>query len=139
MSNKRDRVYIAREDKPLYERLHKEAMGKGKGNKELFLLAVATGSRCGVPRPFEKREEYVRAEYFNERDLALLSALAVQHEKGNIDIVSNRDEVFAIAEQYAHAGIRLLAEMIDSSSHEGFEKRFEKDLHEAFAGIPQQE
>lgn len=131
MANDPDRMYIAKEDKELYNKLGEESIGKGKTNKDLFLLAMATGCRNDVLRSFEARQEYVRAEYLNDRDLALLNAAAVG-KTGSVEVVCNRSEVFAIAEEYAHAGIRILADVIDSSPHEGFEKRFEKELHDAY-------
>lgn len=130
MGTKRDRVFMSQDDRERYEKLKQEAVGRGRDSKELFLLAVATGLRNQVRRPLETRHEFVRTEYFNDRDMALLHAAAVS-ETGDLNVIGDRSAVLDVAEEYAHAGIRLLADMIDGSPHEGFEKAFEKELYEA--------
>jgi len=52
-----------------------------------------------------------------------------------IDVLMDDDEVFKIAEEYAHAGIRLLADEIKASSFGSFTKKFEKELFELLKEI----
>jgi len=59
----------------------------------------------------------------------LINALAI-HVHGSSDILANEKDVFDIAEQYASAGIRILADSIDKVQFGKFDKIFEKDLLE---------
>ena len=55
-------------------------------------------------------------------------AIAI-NDNNSVDVLANREEVFQIAEEYAHAGIRLLHDKIKSTQLGGsFDKQFEKEL-----------
>ena len=68
----------------------------------------------------------------SENDEALLSALAIYTSEKGIDILIDKAEIYKIAEEYAHAGIRLLIDNIDSTPYGSYEKIVEKELSEIF-------
>ncbi|HEY8363043.1 MAG TPA: hypothetical protein VIK77_09195 [Tissierellaceae bacterium] len=130
MSKMPDRLYIDKEDESLYNYLKNEIFEGNERNKELFLLAMSIGFKNQIKRSLDKKKDYVREEYLLPEDYALLNAVAM-FEKGP-EILSNRAEVFKIAEEYAHAGIKILVDEINSSSFESYTKRFEKDIFEIY-------
>lgn len=133
MPSEPDRVYIAKQDRALYDKLALEVPSDKMRLKDWFLLAVATGLAQNVHSELESREDFVRAEYFTERDMSLMKAAAFKGA-GSIDAVQTLSGLFGWAEKYAHAGIQILSNMIDESSYEGFDKLLEEEL---VTGAPQ--
>jgi hypothetical protein len=134
MSIERDRIFIDLEDKDLYAALQKEPLAKGRENKELFFLAMAIGFSSCTRLPISKKEGYFRIEYLTDRDKALMNSLAI-HASKSVESLADPAAVYEIAEAYAHAGIHLLIDMIKSTSFEGFDKRFEKEITELLSNV----
>lgn len=132
MSNIQDRIYIDKNDRELYNKLEDDIF-KGKTRKEEFLLAMAIGFKNRIRRPLNSKEGFFLIKDLRPEDEALINALAV-FENG-FEILSNKEEVFKIAEEYAHAGIKVLADEIRQSSFGSFYKKFEKELFELFEKI----
>lgn len=126
MARKPDRLSIDEKDKSLYDEIE-ETVFLGQQNKDQFLFAMAYGFRHQASRSIARREGFVRAEYLAPDDEALINALAVS-ETGSAAVLSNRERVYEIAEQYAHGGIRLLHAQIQSTQHGSFYKVFERDM-----------
>lgn len=131
MPKARDRLFVDKKDLELYKRSKSEDMFRDKDNKDLFILAMAYGYKNNVKRALEAREGYVRTEYLKAEDLALINGLAISTE--SVETLSTPERVFQLAEEYAHAGIRLLVDKIESGSFGSFEKKFEKELHQMYA------
>ena len=130
-----DRLFIDEDDKNLYEVLKREfGSAERMSNKDAFLLAMAVGFKNGVKEKIKRKFGYVRNEYLKSEDRTLLDAIAVNTIE-KIDVLMDDDEVFKIAEEYAHAGIRLLADEIKASSFGSFTKKFEKELFELLKEI----
>ena len=135
MANIPDRLYIAKGDRDLYDGMNKEGMLKFKDpggtrtRKEQFLFAMATGFKSGLRRPIENRDSggFFLSKDLRGEDMALLNAVALA-DTGSPEVLVDRPEVFRIAEEYAHAGIRILADKVDSTSFGSFEKKLEKEL-----------
>jgi hypothetical protein len=126
-----DRLYIEKGDRDLYKGIKGEDMFSGKDTKELFIIALAFGFKNKVRKSFQNREGYVRTEYLTDKDKALLYAIALK-EADSVDILSDKEEVFKIAEEYAHGGVRILHDSIGSTQFGSFSKQFEKMLHEIY-------
>jgi len=137
MANTPDRLYIARGDRGLYDEVNKEGMLKYKDRggtrtrKEQFLFAMATGFKSALRQPMKSRDGggFFLSKDLHDEDVALLNAVALA-DTGSPQVLLDRAEVFRIAEEYAHAGIRLLADRVGSTSFASFEKRLEKELRE---------
>lgn len=133
MSTTPDRLYMDKADRDLYNDLNQEQILKFKDRggtrtrKEQFLLAMAFGFHNSARRAIRAREGLFLAKDLHSSDTALLNAVAIA-ETGNPDVVLDKGEVFRIAEEFAHGGIRLLKDRISSSPLGSFEKRLEKDL-----------
>jgi len=137
-----DRINIDRKDKELYNEgldpinwLKFRERGGKRTRKEQFLFAMAVGFKNRVRRPLETKEGFFLIKDLQPEDEALLNALAM-FEKG-VEILSNKEEVFKIAEEYAHAGIKILVDEIKSSPFGSVDKKFEKELFDLFERIEQ--
>ncbi|HEY8362751.1 MAG TPA: hypothetical protein VIK77_07680 [Tissierellaceae bacterium] len=124
-----DRINIDKNDRELYNKLSKEIF-EGKTRKEQFLFAMAIGFKNGIMRPLKTKEGFFLIKDLRPEDEALLNAVAM-FVKGP-EILSSKEEVFKIAEEYAHAGIKILIDEIEASSFGSFAKKFERDLFELF-------
>lgn len=125
-----DRLYVDKGDKALYEKLKEEALFRAKENRDLFLIAMVYGFKNNVRRRIETREGYVRAEYLNPDDWALIHSIVMANEP--IGSIEDREKVFHMAEEFAHAGVRLLADAIDSVPIGSFDKWFEKQVSDSY-------
>jgi hypothetical protein len=126
-----DRLYIDKEDRPYYQKAEEENIVnfKNKNQKEQFLLAMAIGFENNQKRELKAREGFFFSDNLGPEGRTLINALAI-HEHGSADILADEKKVFDIAEQYASAGIRILADSIDKVQFGKFDKMFEKDLAE---------
>ena len=123
-----DRLYIDKEDRELYghDSVKSEILA-GRENKEQFLFAMAIGFKNQVRRPLDTREGFVRLEYMRPEDEALVDIVAI-YDTGSADVLSDRETVFRIAEEYAHAGIKLLYDKATSGQPGSFFKKLEIEL-----------
>lgn len=99
----------------------------GMQNRDMFLLAMAFGFRKKVRRPLETREHFFQARDLRPEDEVLVDSVAI-HDTGSAEVLSDRKAVFKIAEEYAHAGIRLLHDTATSGQPGSFIKKLEYDL-----------
>jgi len=126
-----DRFCIDKEDRPYYQKAVDENVVnfKNKNQKDRFLLAMAIGFENDQKHGLKTRDDFFYSHDLGTEDRALINALAI-HKHGSADILANEKEVFDIAEQYASAGIRILADSIDKVQFGKFDKIFEQDLVE---------
>ena len=136
-----DRLYIGKGDKDgkggdreLYDSPALEWLLGGRDKKEQFLLAMAFGFKSRERRVLEQREEFFFLRTLGPDDRAILDAVALQTE-GALSVLADEEKVLSIAQEYAHAGIRLLADEASVASYGSFEKAFEKELVDVFAAL----
>lgn len=124
-----DRFYINKQDRKEYEELlrDKNSPFKEKENKDVFIMAMATGFAEGVRIELGKKEGFFRAEYLQPRERALIAAVAVA-EKGNLGVLIDKKEAYAIAEAYAAGGIRLLKDKVFGGEYGSYAKKLEQEL-----------
>lgn len=129
-----DRLHIDKEDRKLYDELDKENMLKFKDKggrrtrKEQFIFSMVIGYKNKIKRPLDTKDGFFNTRDMRLEDEAIIDAIAINDNK-SVDVLANREEVFQIAEEYAHAGIRLLYDRIKSTQLGGsFDKQFEKEL-----------
>jgi hypothetical protein len=123
-----DRLYIDKADRELYsdKTLVAEIFAQ-RENKDRFLFAMCLGFKHDVRRPLHTRDGFILVQTLHPEDEALMDVVAV-HETGSAEVLANRAEVFRIAEEYAHAGIRLLHGEATSGQPGSFFKRLELEL-----------
>jgi hypothetical protein len=128
---KLDRLHIDKKDKDLYEYLKNEIFRSSdlKENKNLFLFALSIGFNNNAEHPINTKLGFVRAEYLQPKDEALINAIALHTEK-TVKVLSNKEDVYKIAEEFAHGGIRILYDEVTSKRPGSFYKRFEKEMYD---------
>lgn len=127
MARNPDRLSIDKNtDRKLYDALKKDIF-KGTTRKQEFFFAMAFGYLYNVKLELGTKEGLFLAKDMGPEDKALISALAIT-ETGTVDILANQAEVYRIAEEYAHGGIKLLHDEITSKQLGSFYKRFEKEV-----------
>ena len=128
MARTPDRLSIDRADRELYDHdTIKSEVLAGRTRKEQFLFAVAIGFKNRVKRRLDSREGFFLAKDMGPEDEALIDAVAI-YDAGSADVLSDREAVFRVAEEYAHAGIRLLYDSATSGQPGSFWKRLEVEL-----------
>jgi len=135
MSKIPDRIYIDIEDRSLYKKIAEEKLFKGKSNRELFLFAMAWGFKNEASQPLGSKDGYFFVKDLRPQDEALINAVALISSGKQLEILTNKEETFGIAERYSHAGIKLLVDKIDAVAHGSFEKHFEKELFHIYNGL----
>jgi len=128
-----DRFFIEKSDRKDYDRLKKKKDSPlfGKENKDLFILAVVVGFNEGARQKLNKKEGYFRSSYLDDKDRALINAIAVS-EEGPLDVLVHKDLVFSIAEEYANGGIKLLKDKVFSGEYGSFARKLEFELVKMF-------
>jgi len=131
MSDVPDRLNIDKKDRDLYNKLDQEEILRFKGGKrtrkEQFLLALSFGLKNNVSKPLNAKEGWFLTKDLNEEDKAILNSIALYNTK-SVEVLNRKSEVFKIAEEYAHAGIRLLFDLMNSVQFGSFNKRLELDV-----------
>lgn len=123
-----DRLYIDLSDRDLYKKIKEQGMFQKGTNKELFLFAMAIGVKNEVSISLKVKENFFLTKDFRPEDEALINAVALWEEDYSIDILPNKERTYQIAEEYAHAGIKLLTDKVESVEFGSFWKQFEKEL-----------
>ena len=129
-----DRLCVGKGDRELYDHLADGWILRNKTRKQQFLLAMAFGFKSGARRELDERDAFFLRKDLRAEDEAVLDAVAVQAE-GTLDVLSDKEKVLSIAQEYAHAGIRLLADEVEGASFGTYEKKFEKELFDAFRAM----
>jgi len=123
-----DRLDIDKSDRKLYDHdtITNEILA-GRTRKEQFLFAMAVGFKNEVKRPLDSREGFFLAKDMRSEDEALIDSVAI-HDMGSAEVLSDRKAVFRIAEEYAHAGIKVLYDEATSVQPGSFLKKLELEL-----------
>jgi len=130
MASAPDRLYIDTNDRDLYDKILSELeLFQGKNRKEQFLFAMSFGFANDTRIQLKKKEGFFLMKDLKIEDETLINAVSLYHED-DVDILSNKSQVYTVAEEYAHAGIKLLADRIASVEYGSFWKQLEKDLCE---------
>lgn len=124
-------IYVDKSNKHFYDDIK---FLQGYDRKDQFLFAMAFGFINDFNPKIDKREFITRTSYLNYDDLTLINSLALLNSKGNVDILSDKKEIFRIAEDYANGGIQLLSDET-GSKHGSFEKKLEKILVDIYDQI----
>jgi len=128
-----DRLYIDKDDKKYYDSLAKEIF-LDKERKDQFLFALAIGFKNGINQPIKSREGFIRTEYLNSEDITLLNSIAIYHS-GSSQILCEPNEIYKIAEEYAHAGIKIIFDEATTNQPGSIFKKFELELMEGIKAI----
>jgi len=134
MNNTPDRINIEKSDRNLYDEIE---IFKNKNRKDQFLLAMSIGFKNRAKHPIKSRDGFFLFKDMKLEDEALIKAVAIK-EEGSVEVLSNLDKVFKIVEEYAHAGIKILHDMVMSTQYGSFTDVFEKELFDIYKEIKNQ-
>jgi len=131
-----DRISFDKNDRKLYDKLNSEEMlsHSNRPRKDQFLFAMAIGLMHEKRFPIKSKKGFFLAKDLHPEDIALLNAVAIFDQKSD-EVLADKRKVFLIAEEYAHAGIIILTEKLESSAYGTFEKHIEKEIIELFNKI----
>jgi len=120
---------IRKSELDIYDRLLAEdSPFTGFSRKRVFLLAMAAGFHEGKFAEVKvDRETYVRNEYLDREERAIIDAVAV-HVSGNLEVLNDTKKVFGIAEAYASGGLKSLYEQVFEGEYGTYSKRLEAEL-----------
>lgn len=97
------------------------------GNPEIFMLCLAVGFESGMKRDVPPRKsDSMRMESLKPDQLAVMRSIAL-HESKDSEILTRDDAVFDVVEQYAAAGLMLLAKEVQNGST--FRTKLVKDIY----------
>lgn len=126
---------IRKSDRKDYDLLKdKDSPFAGKGNKELFLMAMIIGFRNGTRVKLDTRDTFARIEYLNSKEKSIIKAIAVA-EDGDLNVLLDKKKFYSIAEEYAAGGIKLLKEKVFGGEPGNYFKKLESDLLDDFKKI----
>jgi len=122
-----DRANVDKNDRKIYSKISegKDGFFKGANRKEQFLTAMAIGFLNNVRKPLGNKDALFNTREIDSKDMALINAVYV-YDTDNLDGLTNGEEILKIAEEYAHAGINILNDQIESTTLGNFWKQYEK-------------
>jgi len=130
MVDEPDRLFIKKTDRTIYDEILESSELKVRSNIDIFLLAAVIGFKKGQRISIKgNKDGYVLTYTIKDEDRILMNAIAI-HETKNEEIIQNQKEVFEIVEEYAHAGITFLREMVFDKERGSFLKKFESYLRD---------
>lgn len=134
-----DRLYADHSTMTIYD--NSKIMGYSTenkvGRKQQFFVALGLGYMFGEPTPLSKKDLMFLEKDMKEDEVALLWAIAIK-EKGSIEHVQGKEEVYKIAEEYANTGIKYLDKIEKESSFDNYLKNFEKKVLKELKKIEQE-
>ncbi len=110
----REKVYIDEETHDIYKKL-KEEYKLFLTMKDLFLTAAAVGFYFKKKEPLKKRKDIFTKNIFDkEKEIPFIYMLAIadREDKEAVNI-----DVLEVAEEYANAGIKILADLLKNSTN----------------------
>ena len=123
-----DRLDKDKSDRALYDNdILQNEIFQGKTRKEQFLFAMSIGFRNSIRSPLNVGDGFFLSKDMRSEDEALIDSVALFISESE-DILSDREEVFKIAEEYAHAGIKILFDDITSMQPGSYNKKLEVEL-----------
>jgi len=130
MASTIDRLYVDEiGDKKIYDMLKNDEpfFKNNSSNKELFLFAMALGFKNQKRLPLGKRLGYFLEKDLKYEDHVLLNAIAIS-ETQTLDVLTDKEKIFKIAEEFAHGGLKILSKEIGPGQFGSFSKNFELKL-----------
>lgn len=139
-----DRLYINKGDKEKYydkiDVFKKIGIYEGKeqkkdDRKDQFLIAMAIGFQNQDRIPLKPGGDVLTLnKYLKPEDEALINAVAIK-TTGSVDVLSNKEEVYKIAQEYANEGIKFLFDDEKETKFGSFDKKLEKRLQNYYKNV----
>ena len=128
---KADRVSISNDDRPIFDSLkYSDTPFKGRKNKEIFMMALILGYyKAGTRTKLKNPKDYDHVENLGPDRRSIIKAIAVAEE--GIDVLNDEEQIYAIANEYAATGIKILDSMVNNHEYD-FLKKIESMLVEEY-------
>jgi len=124
-----DRLNIDKTDRKIYDQLQDEGLFKSLSNREQFIFALSIGFKNDAATPLKTKDGFFFANDLQPKERVILNAIALS-VNNNPEILTETDKIYEYAEQYAHGGILIIYQEINSMQYGSYEKGLEKALFE---------
>ncbi len=99
-----------------------------------FLVAMALGYNLGSKTPLKGTRSLILESSITEKHLDLLNIVAIA-DTDDVKIISNKKQVFKIAEQYANTGIKYMQNIEKSSQFGESSDKFEEIVNSVYEDL----
>jgi len=136
MSEKRDisNIYIEEGDKEKF--YNKINIIEGMDRKDQFLVAMSVGFKNNSRKSIRKKHVLFKSKNIelDKNAAALVNAVALS-STDDVEILTDKIEVYKIAEEYANSGIRIMKNKADQVQIGNYLKIFEKDVIDSYKNL----
>ena len=99
-----------------------------------FLVAMALGYNLGSKTPLKGTKSLILESSISDDNLDLLNIVAIA-DTGDVKIISDKKQVFKIAEQYANTGIKYMQNIEKSSQFGESCDKFEEIVNSVYEDL----
>lgn len=102
--------------------------------KEQFMFALAFGFNNKTKMPLKDKKSFFHSKLLQGEEIALINAVAML-ETGSLEILTDIKNSIEIAEEYAHGGLLLLYDQIQSTQLGSYDVDLEEELIKLYNNI----
>ena len=99
-----------------------------------FVVAMALGYKLGSKTPLKGTKSLILESSISKENLALLNIVAIA-DTGDVKVISDKKQVFKIAEQYANTGIKYMQNIEKSSQYGDASDEFEEIINSTYEDL----
>jgi len=128
------RLHIENNDLEFFQKSKILNIMEPSDRTEQFLIVMALGYNLGSKTKLVGKKALILEDSIKKDQLALMNIVAID-ECDDIKMISNKKEVFNIAEQYANTGIKYLQKIENESQYDEEIAKFESIVNKAYNKI----
>lgn len=99
-----------------------------------FVVAMSIGYNLGSKTPLNGTRSLILESSISKDNLALLNIVAIA-DTGDVKVISDKKQVFKIAEQYANTGIKYMQNMEKGTQYGEASDNFEEIVNSAYEDL----
>lgn len=99
-----------------------------------FVVAMSIGYNLGSKTPLNGTRSLILESSISKDNLALLNIVAIA-DTGDVKVISDKKQVFKIAEQYANTGIKYMQNMEKGAQFGEASDNFEEIVNSAYEDL----
>lgn len=99
-----------------------------------FVVAMALGYQLGSKTPLNGTKSLILESSISKENMALLNIVAIADTE-DVKVISDKKQVFKIAEQYANTGIKYMQNIEKSSQYGESCDTFEENVNSIFEDL----
>lgn len=124
-------VSIDKKDRKVYEELKEDSFFGSCDNKDLFFMCAGFGFFYKKRKTIEAIDGFFRASYLNDKELGLMNAINFSAYTP-VEVSNLGAKIFQLIEEYAHAGLYLMKDFINSKQWGSTDTEMEKFLLQVY-------